>query len=298
MYRYLLHFAFIAIYLVACKSKSSEVASVEQVEPTTVQVTSPSLTLKWSTDTLLKTPESILFDSKYGIYYVACIGAVPPDKKDNDGYIAKIDQQGKIISLNWAKGLSAPKGMGLKGDTLYVTDISDLVMINTVTGKTIKRIPIKGAQFLNDIDVDKEGTVYISDSNTNTVHKYDGKTISIFIQNEALGGPNGIYIDGDQLVMASFGKGEVYTISKSNPQVMIKTDSIPGGDGVEKYQDGFLVSNWNGEIYYVDKTWNKKRILNTIAEKRNAADIELVSSQNLVLVPEFFANKVTAYEIK
>jgi hypothetical protein len=100
------------------------------------------------------------------------------------------------------------------------------------------------------------------------------------------------------LVMASFGKGQVYTVSKGDFKIDIKTDSLPGGDGVEAFRDGYLVSNWNGEVYYINKEWKKNLLLDTKANKLNAADIEYVPSQNLLVVPAFFANRVTAYDVK
>ena len=98
--------------------------------------------------------------------------------------------------------------------------------------------------------------------------------------------------------MASFGKGNVYTFNKSDAAIAVMVDTLPGGDGVEAFRDGYLVSNWNGEVYYINKDWKKQLLLDTKADKRNAADIEFVPAQNLLLVPEFFANKVTAYDVK
>jgi sugar lactone lactonase YvrE len=257
----------------------------------------PSLTPLWSTDTTLLTPESVIFDEKYGVYYVTCIGGLPPDAKDGDGYIARVDQQGVVQTPKWITGLNAPKGMALRNDTLYVADISDLVIIDVANNKIVKKIPIGGAQFLNDVDVTADGRIIFTDSNTNHIHMYDGKSSKVFFNSDTLGGPNGVYVDGDQLVMASFGSGKVYTLSLNNPVVEFKTDSIAGGDGVEKYSDGYFVSNWNGEVYFVDKDWKKTLLLDTKAEGRNAADIELVKKDNVLLVPEFFKNKVTAYKI-
>jgi hypothetical protein len=289
----------IILLAISCKSKQepSNVAT-PAIDTTKVEIAMPVLTKRWETDTLLKTAESVIFNKTLGVFYVSCIGAVPPDAKDKDGFIAKVDQQGKIMQLKWITGLSGPKGMAIKGDTLFVADITDLVMINITSSKILKKIPIKGAKFLNDVDIDANGLVYISDTGTNSVHSYDGKTVQSFAVNEALGGPNGIYNEGERLVMASFGKGQVYTVNKADQKVEMKVDSFAGGDGVEAFRDGYLISNWNGEVYYIDKEWKKHILLDTKSDKINAADIEFVPSQNLLLVPGFFGNKVTAYDVK
>jgi hypothetical protein len=291
-------FAMILMAL-SCKSKQEQTnVEAPTVDTVKAEIVMPVLTKRWETDTLLKTAESVIFNKTLGVFYVSCIGAVPPDAKDKDGFIAKVDQQGKIMQAKWITGLNGPKGMAIKGDTLFVADITDLVMINITSSKILKKIPVKGAKFLNDVDIDANGLVYISDTGTNSVHSYDGKTVKSFAVNEALGGPNGIYNEEERLVMASFGKGQVYTVNKADQKVEMKVDSFAGGDGVEAFRDGYLISNWNGEVYYIDKEWKKHLLLDTKADKINAADIEFVPSQNLLLVPGFFGNKVTAYDVK
>ena len=294
--KYLLTLAITAT-LFSCKQKVEETAAPEAA-PVSDTLAVPTLTQRWATDTILKTPESVVFDEKYGVFYVACIGGVPPDAKDKDGYIAKLNQKGEIIKKDWVTGLSGPKGMAVKGDSLYVTDIDALVLIHTPSGKVIQRIPVKGAKFLNDVAVDDMGLVYFSDSYANNLHSWDGKKVATLATGESLGSPNGIYNEKDRLVLASFGKGNVYTFNKATAAIEIKVDTLPGGDGVEDFRDGYLVSNWNGEVYYINKDWKKQLLLDTKADKRNAADIEFVPSQNLLLVPEFFGNKVTAYDVK
>jgi sugar lactone lactonase YvrE len=283
--------------LFSCKENKKEHVATSVPTSTSLAKVKPEVKLLWQTDTTLRTPESVIFDKKFGTYYVSCINNVPPDSKDKDGYIAKIDQQGKVIKLNWISGLSAPKGMAIKGDTLYVADIDELVIVNIVASKIVNRIKVKGAKFLNDVDVDMNGIVYFSDSYANNIHSYDGKEVKTIVSGEVLGVPNGIYCESDKLVVASFEKGNVYTLNKSNPIVEMKVDTLPGGDGVEKYNEGYLISNWNGEVYYVNNEWKKYLILDTKAEKRNAADIEFVAEQNIMLVPEFFGNRVSAYKL-
>ncbi len=294
--KYLLTLA-IAATLFSCKQKAEETAA-PAAAPVSDTTAVPTLTQRWATDTILKTPESVVFDEKYGVFYVSCIGAVPPDAKDKDGYIAKLNQRGEIIKKDWITGLSGPKGMAVKGDSLYVTDIDALVLIHTPSGKIMQRIPVKGAKFLNDVAVDDMGLVYFSDSYANNLHTWDGKKVATLATGESLGGPNGIFNEKDRLVVASFGKGNVYTFNKSDAAIAVMVDTLPGGDGVEAFRDGYLVSNWNGEVYYINKDWKKQLLLDTKADKKNAADIEFVPAQNLLLVPEFFANKVTAYDVK
>ena len=71
----------------------------------------------WGTDSLLKTPESVFFNAAGKFLYVSNINGQAADK-DGNGSIGKVSLDGKIIAVEWAKGLNAPKGMGLYKGTL------------------------------------------------------------------------------------------------------------------------------------------------------------------------------------
>ena len=66
----------------------------------------------WSTDTILKVPESVFFDAKNSVLYVANIDGEPWGK-DGKGSIAIIDKDGKIVNPVWVGGLNSPKGMAI-----------------------------------------------------------------------------------------------------------------------------------------------------------------------------------------
>ena len=245
---------------------------------------------------MLKTPESVLFDPNLGVYYVACIGGLPAIKKDNDGYIAKLDQKGNVIKLKWITGLHGPKGMGLVGTQLYVTDIDRVVVIDTKEGRKIKSLPVKGSIFLNDIAVSNDNKIYVSDSHGNSLYTFDGDIPQILYQDTTMGSPNGLYAVADGLMCATFDSGEVFKYNFTDKSRTILNKNIPGGDGILPYLNGYIVSNWNGEIYFLDSLNQQNLILDTKGVM-NAADMEVVASQNLIVVPTFLANKVVAYTI-
>ena len=99
---------------------------------------------KWRTSEGLKTPESVLFDTKNEVFYVSNINGKPLDKDDN-GFIAKMGPDGTIIKAKWIKGLHAPKGMYLDGHMLYVTDIDRFVIIDTKKASIVKTIRVEEA---------------------------------------------------------------------------------------------------------------------------------------------------------
>ena len=120
---------FLLFSLAACKPRDNAVPETSPEANANGDFYSevPGLKLLWDSEKTLTTSESVLYDSVHNLLYVSCINGVPPDKKDNDGFIARVGLDGKIITQKWATGLSAPKGMGISGNSLYVTDIDRLV---------------------------------------------------------------------------------------------------------------------------------------------------------------------------
>lgn len=293
---------YVLLSFIACKPKNTPVAEAAVPKPDSItngiSPEVPGLRHLWDTDKTLTTAESVLYDKTNNLLYVSCINGVPPDKKDGDGFISKVGLDGKIISLKWATGLSAPKGMGIVGNTLYVTDINQLVSIDMTTGKIVKTWKVKEATFLNDVSTAEDGTVYFTDSNTSSIYELKNDEVKTFIERDTtLGGNNGIYVDGPSLMIACMATGKVLRVDIKTHDVQQVADGIGAGDGMEKYKKGWLVSNWNGAVSYIGSDGDEMEILNSEEAKLNCADIEVIEEKNLLLVPTFFGNMVSAYEL-
>src|SRR5580658_1990054 len=75
---------------------------------------------KLNSTAFMYAPESVVTAGKY--IYIADIGdGGDPVKKDSNGIIFKMDQQGK--STIFAKGLDAPKGAIILHNTIFVADV-------------------------------------------------------------------------------------------------------------------------------------------------------------------------------
>ena len=287
--------------LLSCKEKASvtvtDTSDTTALKTDTVVQTFPTLTKAWESDTILHTPESVLYDRANNVLYVSNIGGVPPIKKDGDGFISKVGLDGKIIDLKWATGFDAPKGMALMGSTLYVTDIDRLNAIDTKTGKTIETWKVPGSAFLNDVAVTADSVVYFTDSETVTVHRLRKGKFTVVHGDTALAGVNGVYVDGDNLVFSGYGSGHVYTLNTNDQKVKQVATNIPNGDGIERYRDGWIVSNWDGEVYHIDNAGKVTEILDTKDQKLNSADIEVIEEKNMLIVPTFFGDRIVAYTL-
>ena len=263
----------------------------------TVTLNAQTLTLKWKTDTLLRVPESVLVDSKNNVLYVANIDGAP-DGKDGKGFISKVSPQGKIVSLQWATGLDAPKGMGLFNNNLYVADISRVAVIDITSGKLTSSIDIPGSIFLNDITVDEKGNVYVSDSSTGKVHKITNGKSEVFFENAEIKGTNGLLALKDGLYLVDFPTGAFYKVDWSKKLTKIGTVAA-GGDGiVTTGKNEFIVSSWYGEINMIDANGKVTKLLDTKEQKLSSADIDFDAKTKTLYVPTFFTNMIMAYELK
>ena len=252
------------------------------------------LVKQWETDTILKVPESVLFDGKSRVLYVSNIDG-DPSGKDGKGSIGKVGTDGKIISVDWVSGLNAPKGMGLYKNNLYVADLSEVVVIDVSKGSIIKRIPVEGAIFLNDISIDKNGIVYVTDSRASKLHKIENDIPSLYLDN--LKGPNGVLVQGDELYVLN--SGSVLNVKKDKSMRSIADSLVTSTDGIENVKGKeFIVSCWSGVIYYLNADGRTEKLLDTREQKINSADIGYDAKKRIVYVPTFFKNSIVAYQLK
>jgi hypothetical protein len=252
------------------------------------------LVKKWATDTLLKTPESVYFDGKNKVLYVANIDGQPWEK-DGKGSIGKVGLDGKIIAVDWATGLNAPKGMGVHNGKLYVADVDAVAVVDISAGKVINRINFAGAEGLNDISVDAQGVIYVSDSKTKKIHRIENGKASVLLEN--LNGPNGVLAYKGSLYIVD--AGGLYKV-EANKSLTKIADGMEGGtDGIEPVGNGdFIVSCWAGAVWLVHSNGKKELLLDTRDQKINSADIGYDPATKTVYVPTFWKNGIVAYTLK
>jgi len=259
------------------------------------------LVVAWETDTTLRVPESVLYDEAGKVLFVANIDG-KSDELDGSGFISKVGLDGKILNLRWTSGLNAPKGMGLYRNRLYVTDVYRLVVINTETGqaeKTYDAVDPKKA-FLNDVTVAKDGTVYVSDSRFDKIYRLKDDKWEVWMEGEQLNKPNGLLAMGkDKLMVGSTKTGALRSVDVNTKTMTTIADGMAATDGiVTDGKDNFFVSDWNGQLFFVQSGGEKQQLLDSREQKVNTADIEYIRSQKLLVVPTFFRNKLVAYRVE
>src|SRR3954468_14668247 len=146
-----------AIVLAGCSKKDAGTTN-DTATPAAAQAGASAM--KMGETTGLKTPESVRYDPDLDVFFVSNING-NPSQKDGNGFIAIIRADSTSVVKMLAESgkapagggkavtLNAPKGIAIKGDTLWVADIDVVHAINKRTGASIRDVTVAGATFLN-----------------------------------------------------------------------------------------------------------------------------------------------------
>jgi hypothetical protein len=256
---------------------------------------SQNLEKLWETDSVFKVPESVFHDGKSNLLYITNIDGKEPWGKDGKGSVGKMSADGKNIVVEWVTGLDAPKGLGLYKGMLYVADLSDVVVIDVKKASIVNRIHIQDASGLNDLSIDDNGVVYVSDMLEKKVYRIENGKAETLLSN--LQNPNGVLVKGNNFYLLD---GEAFFKMEKDRSLTKIAEGMDGGiDGIEQIKDNeFIISCWLGVIWYIHADGSKTLMLDTRSDNKNTADIGYDPKTKTVFVPTFWRNTVIAYKIK
>lgn len=259
--------------------------------------------VSWETESSFLTPESVQYDEKNDLYYITSYDYMYYTKGSPSGYISKIDRNGKILDLEWIRGLFAPTGLCLYKNRLYVTVRNGVIVFNTKKGDYITQYDIPNAEFLNDIAVDSLGRVYISDTSTDPdkpdIYILENNEIQPWYQSEQVSQTNGIYVYKEKLLIGNNGEGLFQAIDLENKSITTICSLGAGTiDGIRIDNNGnYLVSHWEGKIFRITPQGDITEIFDTRLAGYNAADFEFSDETNTLVIPTFLGDKVAGLKL-
>jgi sugar lactone lactonase YvrE len=259
----------------------------------------------------LEAPEAARFDPELEVYFVANINGNPLGK-DGNGYISRLTRDGKVDSLKFIAGgrggatLNAPKGMAIKGDTLWVADIDAARAFDKRSGKPITSVSLTGrARFLNDAVVGPDGAIYMTDTGVaddgkggmahpgpDQVFRIENRKATVALTFADKPGPNGITWDsaGSRFVIVPFGAKSIFQWMPGDTAVTVITDGPGMMDGVEPLGDGrLLITSWTDSSLFVLEADHITRLLGGLP---GPADIGLDRDRGRVAVPSLTDNRL------
>lgn len=319
-----LSLASISLLAPACSDGQQVPTNVPTASATAVASTPPTPTASASAETPepappkaavtftgLSTPESVLYDAENDRYLVSNIAGKPLGI-DGNGFISELTPDGGVKTLKWIESgknkvtLDAPKGMAIDKGVLYVADVTVVRTFDAKTGAPKGDIKLEGATFANDV-LAANGKIYVTDtgmkakgdefepSGTDAIWVIENGKAKTLVKYPDLGRPNGLALDGKNLVVVTFGSGEIYTVDEKGQRT--GAEKLPKGalDGVFLAGDWTVVSSWEGNAVYARKKGGEWA---AILEPLSApADIGLDTKRSRVVVPRFTSDTVEAYDL-
>lgn len=244
--------------------------------------------------------ESVVYDAQRQVYFVS----LQAGNKNEDGSVVVLNKNKKFIATV-ASGLQDPKGIAVKGDLLYVGDMRHLVEVDLRSG-AIKKYQPKGAEFLNDVAIDKSGDIYVSDMFTSTIYKFSDGEISSWMSSSKLENPNGMLFVGDVLYIAAWGSfsdgnplkapyGNLLKVDVATQQISSLTKQPLGNlDGIQLDKNGdFILSDWKrGLIFSVSSKGDSKVVIDVA---QGAGDIHYNIDEQTLLIPMALDGELLEY---
>lgn len=246
-----------------------------------------SLEKIWETDSVtLGNPESVLYDSISNSLYVSSM---------NTGTVARFGADGKVIMKNWVTGLTSNKGSALYNGMLYTAETAAVAVIDVEKATVVKRIPVEGAQMLNDLAMDSKGVIYVTDTRAAKVYRIENDKPVVYL--DSMQGANGLLtVNADLYVLTST---SVRKVDARKTVTMIAEGFESGLDGIVMVaQNEFIISNYKGILYYLNADGTKEILSDTRASRIMANDISYDSKTKTLYVPSFGTNRIFAYKLK
>lgn len=290
----------------SCTNKIAKMNQADSASETTVIATNKeqqeySLKPIWELDGF-KEPECVFtFPGHKWIYVSNSNGPKPP------GYISRISKDGKVDNYKWIEGLKRPTGMDEYNGYLYVVDLDEVHKIDIKKAEIIMTYKSETAKSLNDIAIQSNGKMYISDVNSGTIYTNDkdDKLVPWF-KSELVTIPNAVMIGSDHLYVGNVGKsfeelqtgtfGRIAKVSyKDGTGEMVSPAEILGTwDGLDFFAEGIIASSpaTNTVYYFYD---GKANLVGKV--EGQISDFGIDPSEGIIYAPLLSIGKVTAFQL-
>ena len=257
----------------------------------------------------LEMPESSIAHPDGRVFITEIVGY----GKKGDGKVTVLNTDGTTKTL--VDGLNDPRGIDLFDNQLYVADVDQVIRIDLNGKKTVIAKPgdFKDAPiFLNDIEIDGVGNVYVSDSGDEkgkhgSVYKITpaGKVVQIINDKSGIKRPNGLLMDGpNMLLVADYGTGKLFRVvfdgesNKPQGNVTLLNSGFGAADGLTRDTNGILyVSDWaRGKVWRLSEP--KATPLLITEGHQSAADISLSLDGKTIFMPDMKAGELVPLSIR
>lgn len=250
----------------------------------------------WETDAVFSGPESVVYDPVRQFLYVSNFTKLSKGCSYGTEFISKLNLDGEIVELKWITDVSQPLGITIFNDQLYITERQGVAVYDLASDKMDVRYRIDSCKFLNDITINNDSTIYISESNTQIIYALKNGKCEIWLNENSVAKTNGLLYRDGELIVASNGNNALKAIdvtTKTIRQVAQMDEGIL--DGIRPYGNDLLVTHFEGSLYRISNSGEITELLNTRDSKTNLADFDYIPEKKMLIIPGLWNNKVAAY---
>ncbi len=255
----------------------------------------------------LDRPEAVRYDAEQDVYFVASFGASEEDPRDGNGYISRVNAaDGTVLSQRFMTGttlapLHMPRGMAIRGDTLWVADVDGVHGFLRRTGRPVAFVDFTAHEpgFLNDIAIGPDGLLYVTDTGRSRVHRIRADGVAeIAIEDARTGPPNGITWDAGRGAFLLAPWGDETMLRSWDPATGEFRDVVPlpGGhfDGIEVVGDGVLIASQDDTSLHLLDEAGVRRVIITPGRP---ADLGIDTRRGRVAVPYIALGRVDVWSL-
>jgi DNA-binding beta-propeller fold protein YncE len=253
----------------------------------------------------LKNPAGFIVDPASGSYFIANENGGPSDR-DNNGFITKLDENGKIVKLKFIEGgvgvtLHAPKGLAVLDKTLYVSDIDKVRRFDITTGRPLGEVDLSAfkVDFLTGLATDGNGVLYIADSGADTIYRVATSPLSkptVLVKDAALQGPHGLAVNPSTgaLVAVSWNKGKILEIAKDGTVKVLFANSFfnarfgnLAGVDFDAFGNMYVADFSQGKVVRIDPDFRIQAIAEFLP---TPASVSIDRKNHLIMIPYLSGN--------
>jgi hypothetical protein len=215
------------------------------------------------------------------------------------GYISRIDPAGRVLDAEWVTGLRGPTGVAVLGDRLFAVERTGVAIIDLESGEIVERRVIETEGFLNDIAVVDDEVVFVSDSALGAIHRSIPDGSELWLRNDAIGGANGLLVQGDHLFTTTMGSESLVAVGLKSRVIESIVDLRPfGGDGLTSDGAGsLLVSDYRGLLMRVDLKGSREVLIDSRDAGISLTDFAYAPEHALAVIPTLRGNSLMAFTL-
>ena len=121
----------------------------------------------------------------------------------------------------------------------------------------------------------------------------------VWLRGDEISMPNGLCIEGDRLLVGNSGDGTIKRVDLTTRSIAVVAAAGSGIDGLRNYvKHGYIVSDWKGKTSLLSGNDESIVLVDTTEEGINAADLEFIDEEQLLVIPTFYDDRVVAYSVR